>query len=110
MKSATYDASVLQVFADQLYEKARMIVFWTAARYGFWTLFVSGIISAVIAAYTSSKVSSHGQPSGGASALMAIVLILTFVAVVKGIEDGKAKSFNLRLEAQRILCQRQIEL
>ena len=111
MKSAAYDFLVLQTFADVLYKQSRTITVRNAIRYGVWTFVVSAVLALALAAYMGNKISAEDQTSANPIRILWIaVLIFTAVSTLKGASDGKAKSFVLRLEAQRPLCQMQIEL
>ncbi len=100
-----YDASVLQVFADDLYKQARYIVVTTAIRYGLMTFLVSIVLSAVLLAYIP-----HQDTPVEPSTMVVPVFIVSFIGLAVGISEGNSKAFRLRLEAQEVLCQRQIEL
>lgn len=96
MKTTLYDAGILQQQADRLYDQARWIAIKLAAVYAVITFLACTAISII------SKVDD--QQTGS------LVLIATVVAAVIGGVWGYEKSFKLRLEAQTILCQRQIEI
>jgi len=104
--STEYDAKVLQVYADDLYQQARYVVFTTALRYSVMTLLLSLVILGAFFAYIS-----HGyqSPDSGSQATLSI-LIVTIIGIAVGINEGRRKAFRLKLEAQQILCQRQIEI
>jgi len=100
--ATNYDPEVLQKYADWLYHEAASIVFWTAARYGSYGFGVAAIPAAFY---------KHSQPySNDNGSLLVVVLIFTFIPLVFGILAGQRKSFELKLEAQKVLCQRQIEM
>jgi hypothetical protein len=100
MTNTQYDPSILQEFADRLYNKAGSIILWTAVRYGLYGFLFSGVLSIVL----TETVKRSDFPFG------ILVVILTVVAVLHGISVGREKAFALKLQAQTILCQRQIEL
>jgi len=94
----TYDPDILQTYADRLYKRAK----WLAGRYGFWG-FVGGW-AADLAITLLSMFLSRREFFAGAGLWF---LPLTFALV--GGAYGWDKAFQLRLEAQRTLCQLQIE-
>ena len=96
------DPSVLQQYADQLYREAKWIVFWMALRYGLAAFLVIGILAAVVVSLSPANASS-------ASVSIASPFGLA-VGICAGIDAGRRKSFNLKLQAQQLLCQRKIEL
>lgn len=103
MKTTTqYDASVLQQFADDLYARARWIVFTTGAKYGVIGLVLSGVALAVL------QVQSKEQIPDAVN--IGLVIVFTLVAITAGVSAGRAKAFQLKLQAQQTLCQRQIEI
>jgi hypothetical protein len=115
-----YDAEILQQFADDLYERAeefdraaRWITFWTAARYT-----VGAFVPSIVLMGVASKLPFAGGDiwfSTGAGPML--LTIIVGIALIFGVSKGRArgealreKSFMLRLQAQRTLCQRQIEI
>ena len=99
MKTTQYDSSILQQFADDLYSRARWIIFSLAAAYGA-VVFVLSLVGFVAAAKHS--LSLEMQDWGG-------IGTFTLVAAAIGVSRGREKAFQLKLQAQQILCQRQIE-
>lgn len=95
-----YDATVLQQFADSLYAKARSIVI----NYAIFGLILGGGCGLVVSSLVHSG-SRAGVPMLG-TLLWAIP---TIMGLAVGISIGQMKAFMLRLEAQRTLCQVQIE-
>ncbi len=97
-----YDPNVLQEYADQLYRQAKWIVFWMMLRYGLLSFVVIGILAAVVASLS---------PANANPALLSIAPLFGLaVGILAGIDAGRRKSFNLKLQAQQLLCQRKIEL
>lgn len=97
-----YDPNVLQQYADQLYRQAQWIVFWMALRYGLLGLLVIGVLAGVVASLNPANVSP---------ALLSFGPLLGLaVGIFAGVDAGRRKSFNLKLQAQQLLCQRKIEL
>jgi hypothetical protein len=98
---ADYDPKVLQKFADDLYLRASWAVTqWTAigALLGFPAMFALQVLY---------RVANPGTPFGINSRTAIIVLVILCGAIGRAI--GKAKAFNYKLEAQRTLCQMQLE-
>jgi hypothetical protein len=89
-----YDPEILQVFADRLYRQAD----WLAFRYAASGFVLGWVGSAIIfsAIYRAGR--SPAGVEGGATFVAIIVALL-------GLAHGHGKAFNLRLEAQRTLCQ-----
>ncbi len=100
----TYDENILQKYADDLYRQAKWIVVWTAVRYGGATFLVSLFLD-FIAVGLQKQVNADAANTG-----VTLLLVLTFVGIVAGIDAGRRKAFHLKLQAQQILCQRQIEI
>jgi len=94
-----YDPDILQGYADDLYQQAGNIIAATAIKYGLVMFLVSGL--GVILAVNQF----HADASSG----VVFILILTMLGVAAGISDGRRRAFKLKLEAQELLCQRQIE-
>lgn len=97
MAPTGYDSSILQQFADDLYSRAGWIIISVAAMYGI-VVFVLSIIGVLAASHSSLQVQEWG-----------VIGTLTLVAVAIGVNRGREKAFQLKLQAQQILCQRQIE-
>jgi hypothetical protein len=96
-----YDDSVLQQYADALYQQAESIVIWTALKYGCVTFVVClgiGLAAAILNLVNQELV---------AELVFGTIFILLGIAL--GIDSGRRKAFHLKLEAQQALCQRQIE-
>jgi len=100
-----YDANILQVYADDLYKQAQSIIATTAVKYGLITFLISAPLSGVVFAYIS-----HETKTDLGSTVIFTIIILTALGIVAGISEGRRKAFHLKLEAQQLLCQRQIEL
>ena len=96
-----YDSSILQRFADELYRQSKWIIFGTALRYclvifllAFVACFALGIQQPQFA------LSNDG---------LVVACIVSLIGIPIGIEAGRKKAFELKLKAQQILCQVQIE-
>jgi uncharacterized membrane protein len=98
-----YDENVLEQYADSLYRQAKWIVVWTAVRYGFTVFLLSLVLGIAVG-------SQKGVNADTANTEVILVLILTLVGIVAGVDAGRRKAFNLKLQAQQILCQRQTEI
>jgi uncharacterized membrane protein HdeD (DUF308 family) len=93
-----YDSDVLQAFADRLYRRARWGVLW----YGFLGLILGGAVGLILVALMQAA--SHSkEPLNG------LALFFALIGALVGVGYGSEKAFQLRLDAQRTLCQLQIE-
>jgi hypothetical protein len=99
---AKYDPDILQQYADQLYSDAKWIIFTTALRYS--------IIAFVIAILFLMTFDARARFDPFGSPNMVPVWAVTIAGLLIGLEAGRRKGFRLKLEAQKILCDRQIEL
>jgi hypothetical protein len=99
-----YDENILQQYADALYREAQSIVVKTAATCGFVVFIASALVVGGFAL-------TQQGPTGDTSVLeMAVVVILTAAGAIVGVMIGRQKAFRLKLQAQQVLCQRQIEM
>lgn len=98
MRETCYDAAILQQQADELYRQARAIVFVTVVKY------VASIVVVVLIALTFLSKTYPDLPVGLLSILSALF------AAGAGVSAGRDKALHLKLEAQTLLCQMQIEL
>ena len=96
--STHYDPNVMLQFADELYQKAKGIVMETTLYYGVITFFVSFFLFAGLPRL--------GLVVGPGPLLM---LAITSLGVGAGMSAGRKKAFAMKLQAQQILCQLQIE-
>ncbi|MGO9084139.1 MAG: hypothetical protein ACLQBK_02850 [Candidatus Sulfotelmatobacter sp.] len=96
-----YDANILQKCADDLYALAGNIIMSTALKYGLVGLIFSGILFGVIAAVSHDSTNGLG---------IFLLIVITALAVAVGVSEGRRLALKLKLEAQQLLCQRQIEL
>lgn len=104
MKNTTqYDASILEQFADDLYSRARWVVLTTAAKYGVVGIVLSLLLALAVLQYQVNPPIPNNTVAG-------LVIVFTLVAITLGVSAGRAKAFQLKLQAQQILCQRQIEV
>lgn len=93
-----YDPEVLQTFADRLYRRTKWIGVW----YGFLGFLAGVVLDGPFAVLLAR------DPHGGGPFAIGLFL-LPLVGALVGYECGSSKAFHLRLEAQRTLCQLQIE-
>jgi hypothetical protein len=100
MPDTKYDASILQQYADERYAQANWIIVSTALVYGFVTFGVCFILSTGGNFFRSNYHLSI-QPG---------VLLVALIGAAVGVAAGRRKAFKLKLEAQTLLCQRQVEL
>jgi hypothetical protein len=98
MKSTAYDPDILQQQADSLYSQADEILGRTVASYVVMTLLAVFVVLTLL-----SKINPQ-VPTG------VLLLISVLIAAALGVSHGRDKSFHLKMEAQTLLCQRQIEL
>ena len=98
---ADYDESVLQEYADSLYRQAQWIAFWSAVDYALKT-FVFALILVFVGRAVKAQVFVGAESD--------ILAGLTVIGICFGIRVGRRKAFSLKLEAQKLLCQRQTEL
>jgi hypothetical protein len=93
-----FDPDLLQEYADRLYRRARWLAIWYAV-IGFILGWMGwGTLATVLSAF------SHAKPPQGTIGVFAGLL----VALV-GTIYASEKALQLRLDAQRTLCQLQIE-
>lgn len=105
---AKYDQDVLKAYAQVLYSKAGWMA-WTSLAKGILLGLVMpvgilafiGAVSPVAATLTAIGVR--------AADVQGLFVILPVVMGFRGWHKGKAAGWQLRLEAQRVLCQVQIE-
>lgn len=100
MPTTSYDAEILQQFADDLYARARTIVFTEAVKYAVIAFALSWAIAFGV---RTAKPKADVEPLGGA-------VIVGAIGAAVGVSAGRTKAFKLKVEAQTLLCQRQVEL
>ncbi len=100
----TYDENILQEYADDLYQQAKWIIVWTAVRYGAG-VFLLALIFGIMVGSQQKQLTADTANQG-----VGLVLFLTLVGIVAGVDAGRRKAFHLKLQVQQILCQRQIEI
>ena len=87
---AAYDDNILQQYADDLYRQAKWIIFWTALRYGLAVFLVSFVCVMVLG--SQKQISADT-----ANSAMTLVLFLTLVGIVAGVDAGRRKAFHLKV-------------
>lgn len=100
-----YDDNVLQQYADALYREAKWVAFWMAVTFGGVTFLISLAIAGGIALLPNAGINDDG-----ANIEMIAVSVATVLGAFVGLGIGRQKAFRLKLQAQQILCQRQIEI
>src|SRR5260221_4840880 len=98
-KPVTYDPAVIQKFAERLYGRATSIVV-TSTLIGL----VVGLLVGGGIAVAMAKQSPGGQPEVGLP-----IAIGAGIGALFGLFRGLERAFLLKLEAQKALCQVQIE-
>ena len=96
--AAKYDPDLLQQYADRLYRRAKWMVGWYSL-----VGFLAGALIGELQFYLMG-VRSHGQPHDWSGNVL-----FGLIGLLPGFVYGTGKVFWLRLEAQRTLCQLQIE-
>ena len=96
----TYDENILQQYADGLYREAKSIMFSTALVYGLVS-FLIAILIALLLGRVGTDMETISEFA---------MVIVPVIGIIFGILAGRQKAFHLKLQAQQILCQRQIEV
>jgi hypothetical protein len=89
-----YDANVLLTYIEELYRRAKWIIVARALKYGI-AAFVIGMFVINVVPHTAN--------------LFLFVCGATFVAALIGMEKGRAKAWEYKFEAQKLLLEIQIE-
>ena len=100
MATLAYDETILQKFAEDLYAQARSIIVSAILRYGLFTYAFVLLVTTGISYLQHSPAPGLNYPPG---------LFLAVIAGIVGFNVGRQKAFLLKLGAQKILCQQQIE-
>jgi hypothetical protein len=96
--ATTYDPEVLQTYADRLYRRAAWIRVW----YIFLGLFGGVFLDVIILGLAGRQFPRENFNASG-------IVLLPLIGVLVGLAYGWGKMYQLRLDAQRTLCQLQIE-
>jgi hypothetical protein len=111
--SIAYDPDLLQAFVDDLYRQAKRIAQWMALKYGAVAaaLFGAGtwLVENLQLSHVTNPVAYSRIAEDAQSAALFAGIIAGAVAALLGYSLGAEKGFRLRLEAQRLLLQMQIE-
>jgi hypothetical protein len=99
--STEYNPTVLQDYADKLYSQAAFLAF----KYGF----VFAVFTFVASTLSLAAVQDSHRLRFNFDEVLTYAALLAVGGYVLGFLIGKQKGFMLRLEAQRALCQMQIE-
>lgn len=97
-----YDPEVLQKYADVLYGQARSLAAWTAIRYA--------LAFGVVVWLAVGMLLPIMRMRPDISSMNGSALFAALIGALLGYNAGKIKAFSLMLQAQQVLCQRQIEL
>jgi hypothetical protein len=102
--SLSYDALVLKSYADRLYQEAKMITLTTTLRY-LGVMFLVSFVPVWVLHATGAAL----QNDQAHSVAVGVSVFLMFIATMIGVERGMSRAFQLKLEAQQVLCQVAIE-
>lgn len=91
---ASYDPDIIQTMADRLYARARSIT-------ALWTL-GGALTGFIVAGITATAIESHPAEAP-------ITAGTFFLPIALGYVVGKERAFRLKVEAQKLLVQLQIE-
>jgi hypothetical protein len=94
--ATTYSPEVLQTYADRLYQRAKWLIGWYCLL-GFLAGLILEMILFSVGKGPRVDVSNPG------------FLVLPLLGLIPGYLYGLGKAWQLKLEAQRTLCQLQIE-
>jgi len=103
-KLTAYDPLLLKSYADRLYQQARMIAVTTAVRY-LAGMFLCSLVPVWFLHATNTALQNDQAYSIGIGASLVLMIVATMV----GVERGMNRAFQLKLEAQQILCLVSIE-
>jgi hypothetical protein len=102
MQLTQYDPLVLQVFVEDRYREAKWIIVTTTLKYAAATFAVSFLI------YIGIQV-THLVTHEDAEGVSLVLPILVVIAALLGLAAGRAKAWELKFDAQKVLLQMQIE-
>jgi hypothetical protein len=88
MKEVTYDAAILQKYADELYRQAWAIIATTALKYGSITFVATLLVSSGV----SFLKHTIGSPDPDAR----VALLFVVIAALVGLAAGRRKAFLLK--------------
>jgi hypothetical protein len=111
--SISYDPDLLQEFVDDLYRRAKRMAQWTALKYGLAAaaLFGAGtwLIENLQLSHVTNAVQYSRLAADAQSTALFVGIIAGAVGALLGYSMGAEKGFKLRLEAQQLLLQMEIE-
>ena len=94
-----YDANVLLTYVEELYRRAKWIIVTTALKYGILT-FMIGVFAINVFPHVGNRQNDN---------LFLLVCGAAFVDALIGMEKGRAKAWEYKFEAQKLLLEMQIE-
>lgn len=103
-----YDQDVLKGYAQVLYVRALRLAWWRLVVGVFQGFILAFLVLSTIGAVTPFR-DSLDAAGVRASHVQWLFLVLPVVMGLRGWRKGQAEGWTLRLEAQRVLCQVQIE-
>lgn len=98
-----YDEKVLQGHVDWLYRQARWIIAWTTVRWAVMGV-AFGLLAVFVIQFVDRSSFRNLQESSGIGGF-----ICGAIGLVVGLNKGFDLATRLRLEAQKLLCDMQIE-
>jgi hypothetical protein len=102
-----YDDSILQQYAYALYREAKWVAFWMAVTFGGITFLISAVVIGAISLLPQTTINGNDDTQ---NVRIMVVVVLSALGAFVGLGIGRQKAFRLKLQAQQILCQRQIEI
>jgi hypothetical protein len=103
-RATAFDPSLMQQYADTLYERAQWLMYEYMLQWGAIAYVVVLVLTVVAHVGGVHSVAAPTIEFGNPGTIMVAV-----VAAIVGARIGRRKGFELRLEAQRTLCQLAIE-
>jgi hypothetical protein len=103
-QQTAFDPNLMQQYADTLYEPAQLIMYEYMLQWGA-IAYVAVLVFSVVAHVGGG----HSVPSPTVEFGNPTAITVAVVAAIVAARVGRRKGFELRLEAQRTLCQLAIE-
>ena len=105
-RTVSYDAAVIQLFAQRLYTKANTIIVVSTIVGGI----VGAVIGGAVGVFSPRFIQIYaGMQRDPVEIIQLFALVAGVIGALSGYSRGREKSFRLKLEAQVALCQVQIE-